>query len=94
MKNEKIISNIKTLIEWCNEGINVDSNPYTFHQYMKLREVLESTFESLVSVKVFKENLQQSVSQQENAPRLVVDNTLQNKLLRRQGMILVNLPML
>ncbi len=94
MKNEKIISNIKALIEWCNEGINVDSNPYTFHQYMKLREVLESTFESLVSTKVITEDSQQSSAHQENAPRLVVDNTMQDKLLRRHDMIRVNLPML
>jgi hypothetical protein len=95
MENDmNLVPHFKVLIEWAKQGLEASPNiPSNIYRYMKLKEALEEAFESITCVEIM-EGLQKSSQQQENGFRLVVDNDLPNKLLRRPNQIKVNLPML
>jgi hypothetical protein len=44
---KEIIPHFEALLKWIEEGLSHATLPYTFHQYMKLKEALESVIDSL-----------------------------------------------
>ena len=90
--NISIIPHFEALLNWTKEGLSQSNLPYTYYQYMKLKEALESVIDSLTCFT--EEDLPQSAQHQETALKIVVDNTPLDKLRHHQDMIKVPLPML
>jgi hypothetical protein len=94
LDTEKIIPHFEALLLWTKEGLGQANLPYTYYQYMKLKEALESVIDSLTCFTSTEEDLPQSSEHQGTALKIVVDNAPLDKLRHHQDMIRVPLPML
>ena len=89
---EDVIPHFQALLQWTKEGLSQSNLPYTYYQYMKLNEALESVIDSLSCTKAV--DLPKLKEHQGTSLKIVVDNASLDKLRHHQDMIPVPLPML
>lgn len=92
--DKNIIPHLEEVLKWTKESLSQSNLPYTYYQYMKLKEALESTIDSLSCFISNSEDLPRSSEHQETSLKIVVDNTRLDKLRPHQGLTKVPLPML
>ena len=93
MQDRQMIPHFEAILKWSEDGLKKSSIPQTYHQYMKLKEAIDSIVESILCVTVG-EDLPELEQHQGSVLQLVVDNTSLDKLRPHPNMIQVPLPMI